>query len=128
MKIDDSAKKACRVVLDGIAQRRAQQQVLRGRRFLDDGQPEQALACCKKVPYACRDSWGAYELMARALMPGGHYWALLRLLHEQLRPRTYLEIGVHRGDSLALAGSETSAVGIDPAPAINVRIRSRARL
>jgi hypothetical protein len=41
---------------------------------------------------------------------------LLRHLHETLRPQLYLEIGVRRGRSLALARG--SAVGVDPAPEV----------
>ena len=38
----------------------------------------------------------------------------LAMLHEQLQPRGYLEIGVQHGTSLALA--KCPAIGIDPAP------------
>lgn len=40
-------------------------------------------------------------------------------LHEVLRPRGYLEIGVHTGDSLRLVHPGTPAIGIDPAPMVN---------
>lgn len=40
-------------------------------------------------------------------------------LHELLRPRGYLEIGVHTGDSLRLVIPGTPAIGIDPAPQVN---------
>ncbi len=38
---------------------------------------------------------------------------LLKRLHEQLRPRTYLEIGVSTGSSMTL--SRTRSIGVDPA-------------
>ena len=41
-----------------------------------------------------------------------HKHQLLQGLHEQLRPRTYFEIGVRKGKSLAL--SRTVSVGVDP--------------
>ena len=46
------------------------------------------------------------------------YYGLLRRAHEVLQPRRYLEIGVHRGHSLALVQPETHAVGIDPEPKV----------
>lgn len=48
----------------------------------------------------------------------GTYYGLLRLAHEILKPQRYLEIGVHRGHSLALVRPETRAVGVDPAPMV----------
>jgi hypothetical protein len=42
------------------------------------------------------------------------YHQLLKLIHEHLRPRTYVEIGVARGASFAQAPAETLKVGIDP--------------
>jgi methyltransferase family protein len=47
--------------------------------------------------------------------PPSHYEAL-DFIHIHLMPRTYVEIGVNRGRSLALALPGTRAVGIDPKP------------
>jgi hypothetical protein len=58
----------------------------------------------------------------------GHYFDLIRRLHVTLRPRTYLEVGVHTGKSLELVGPETTIIGIDPTPAIRTRINDSARL
>ncbi len=44
------------------------------------------------------------------------YYDLLRRIHQYLRPRTYLEIGVHEGHSLALVEPGTRTVGVDPEP------------
>jgi hypothetical protein len=44
------------------------------------------------------------------------YFALLERLHERLRPRTYVEIGVHIGRSLGRVPRETTSIGIDPEP------------
>lgn len=56
------------------------------------------------------------------------YVDLLDLLHESLRPRTYVEIGVGWGRSLALAHSETTSVGIDPRPKLRTVIPVRTRI
>lgn len=49
----------------------------------------------------------------------GTYLALLRAMHRHARPRTYLEIGVADGASLALATRSTKVIGIDPRPRID---------
>lgn len=45
-------------------------------------------------------------------LAGEHYITTLQRLHEALRPRTYLEIGVLQGDSLKLA--RCASIAIDP--------------
>jgi hypothetical protein len=111
-----------------MAKWRAQRWVRRGRRFIDSGETEQALVCCREALSVCRDSYSACCLMSEALMPGDSCKTLLCHLHEYLRPRTYLEIGVAKGSSLALAGPETKVVGIDPAPDIRARTASQVKL
>ena len=46
------------------------------------------------------------------------YFALLERLHERLRPRTYVEIGVHLGRSLGRVLPDTRSIGIDPEPIV----------
>jgi hypothetical protein len=58
----------------------------------------------------------------------GHYFELLGRIHQELWPRTYLEIGMHTGKSLELAGPETAVIGIDPVPSIRTRINHTAQL
>ena len=41
---------------------------------------------------------------------------VLSFIHQTVRPRVYVEIGVANGESLCLALPETKAIGIDPAP------------
>ncbi len=79
------------------------------------GRREQALELCREA-VAQADYSRAYVLMARLSMPGEDYLHLLGRIHRHLRPRTYLEIGVARGDSLEKVLPSTVAIGIDPQP------------
>ncbi len=56
-----------------------------------------------------------------------HHGVLDRL-HGLLAPRTYLEIGVARGASLALARSQTMSVGVDPDPHVPDELARRCRI
>jgi Methyltransferase domain len=69
----------------------------------------------------------AQGLLATLYMPGPHYREVLARLHQLLRPKTYLEIGVDTGATLALAGQSELAVGVDPVNALRVRLASNAR-
>lgn len=59
---------------------------------------------------------GAYLLLSKLMYPGMDYYEVLALIHEHLQPRSYVEIGVDAGSSLALCKGATIAVGIDPEP------------
>lgn len=59
--------------------------------------------------------------------PPSHYEAL-DFVHVQLLPTTYVEIGVNRGRSLALALPGTQAVGIDPEPRLRHPISRSTRV
>jgi hypothetical protein len=48
--------------------------------------------------------------------PGPGYYQVLRWIHECLRPRTYVEIGIGEGGSVQLASEKTRVVAIDPSP------------
>ena len=56
----------------------------------------------------------ATDPAADASVPYPTYFHLLADVHRRLRPRTYLEVGVNEGHSLALAGGDTRIVGVDP--------------
>jgi hypothetical protein len=53
---------------------------------------------------------------------------VLRWLHEILKPKLYLEIGVETGLSLRLAGDHTDVVGIEPALQQQFELPRRSRL
>jgi hypothetical protein len=79
------------------------------------GRRRAAAALCRRA-LACCDYGRAHRLLAELELPGEDYLRVLARVHQELRPATYLEVGVARGDSLALAMPHTRALGIDPAP------------
>jgi hypothetical protein len=70
----------------------------------------------------------AYLGLTEVRMPGEGYLRWLERLHAALVPGTYLEIGVDRGASLARARPPTRAIGVDPEPAINAKLRTETRI
>jgi len=70
----------------------------------------------------------AHVLLAAIELPGPGYFSLLARIHAHLRPRTYVEIGVSRGESLRLAHADTDCIGIDPAPRPKTRPGPRQRI
>jgi hypothetical protein len=91
------------------------------------GRPQRALALCRRaVRYA--DYPRADALMARLTLPGEYYYQVLGRIHRYLRPATYLEIGVGRGESLAQVLPETEAIGVDPQPQMDSPASARQRL
>jgi hypothetical protein len=69
---------------------------------------------------------GALQSLATLMFPGPPYREVLRHIHDVLRPRTYLEIGVEHGTSLALAVHSEQVVGVDPVPRPPTRELPRA--
>jgi hypothetical protein len=57
---------------------------------------------------------GGHGMLAGLRFPGPSYRDVLQRLHEILQPRSYLEIGVETGATLALARGAERSVGIDP--------------
>ena len=68
------------------------------------------LAVLERFP----DFPGAQGALASVRLPGPPYRDVLRRLHELVRPRSYLEIGVETGATLAFAHAAERALGIDP--------------
>jgi hypothetical protein len=76
----------------------------------------------EKAAEYCRRSviLGAGEPAERLLsimeLTGDHYVDVVRRIHQLLKPRTYVEIGVFTGATLALCAEDTRAIGVDPEP------------
>jgi tetratricopeptide (TPR) repeat protein len=70
----------------------------------------------------------ARDLLAAMFLHGETYLDVLKRLHQHLKPRTYLEIGVELGRSLALVQPATRAIGIDPQPLLTYELPPNVRL
>jgi tetratricopeptide (TPR) repeat protein len=71
---------------------------------------------------------GGYPLLSQALMPGESYCDILGRFHALLAPRSYFEIGVARGATIALVGPSCVAVGVDPKPDIQGALAVTTRI
>lgn len=70
----------------------------------------------------------AHTLLSQIELPGDDYFTQMQRIHDCLRPRTYVEIGVFRGRSLRMAHAETFALGIDPEPQLDQPAGPRQRI
>lgn len=112
----------------GAAEKSAARWVARGKAHLSGGELRETIECCRRALSLCATLSSAYYLMAEAVMPGLVYQDVLKLFHESLPVKSYAEIGVRYGDSLALARPDARAVGIDPWPRIGKAISAQAKL
>src|SRR6267378_1827100 len=88
----------------------------------DLGANEAARECCETALALDPGLHPAHGFLASLNFPGPLYLEVIAMFHSHLRPRTYLEIGVETGQSIALARRETRAIGIDPEPKITERL------
>jgi len=75
-----------------------------------------ALEYCERALRIDPDFAEASDLKAHIILGGDGYTKVLARIFQQLRPRSYVEIGVFRGATLQLARPPTIAIGIDPEP------------
>jgi len=74
------------------------------------------------------DCLEAHLGLSEIRFPGSHYIELLRRLHKNVRPETYVEIGVATGISMAQALPTTRCIGIDPAPTLTVPAQGKPEI
>jgi len=92
------------------------------------GAIDAARECCETTLALAPGSDPALNLLAVLTFPGASYFDVLSMIHSHLRPRTYLEIGVADGQSIALARPETHAIGVDPEPKISRPLGPRTEI
>jgi hypothetical protein len=78
------------------------------------GRRQEAVLVLAGLVASLPDFPGALLTLASLVFPGPPYRDVLARLHGALRPRSYLEIGVEHGTSLALAVHSRQVVGVDP--------------
>lgn len=86
----------------------------RAQLLVQSGKSVEARAALRQLVGVTPDFPGALPLLAQLVLPGPPYREVLRRLHERLRPRTYLEIGVEHGATLQLAVHSELVCGVDP--------------
>jgi hypothetical protein len=91
------------------------------------GRTAEAQRLCRRALSFC-DYTKAYRLLSQLELPGEHYFKVLARVHEHVRPATYLEVGVSRGESLRLVRPETRALGIDPQPRVGFALGSHQQV
>ena len=83
------------------------------------GEVDAARAHCEEALRLSPDHSASQSLLSKIELPGPGYFDVLSLIHETVRPRTYFEVGVYRGESMMRARPDTRAVGVDPKPQIS---------
>jgi hypothetical protein len=118
--------------IDGTAQpaglrRRARYSFFGARLNLWLGREAAAQRLCRRALSFC-DYTKAYRMLAQLELPGEHYFKVLARVHAHVRPATYLEVGVSRGESLKLVQPETLALGIDPEPHLEFELGANQKV
>ncbi len=70
----------------------------------------------------------AHVLLSNMHLRGEFYLAVMQRIHAYLKPATYVEIGVFRGESLQIVRPETMVIGVDPAPQLEKPAGSNQRI
>lgn len=89
---------------------------------------EEGIACERRALELDPDLMLAHLVLAEMNLPGEHYYQVIAHIHEWLRPRLYIEIGIATGGSLALAAPPTISLGIDPTPRVKSAFQTDTRI
>jgi len=86
------------------------------------GDEQGAARRCEEIIARATDrdpGFNVMRLLSQLRLPGPSSADVLTSIHNWLRPRNYVEIGVASGDSIVLAAPGTRSIGIDPAPTVS---------
>jgi len=93
-----------------------------------DGERDRAAILCEQALQFDPLYRPAHELLYGLFLHGEKYSQVLRRIHEHLRPRTYVEIGVETGASIRFVQPGTRALGVDPEPKIKFELPPNVRI
>jgi hypothetical protein len=88
--------------------------VEKARMDIGSGASAAALQAAKHAVTLCPELTAGFWVLTDIMLPGEGYRALLQRFHDWLQPKSYIEIGVNVGASIALAKPPTVVIGIDP--------------
>jgi len=83
------------------------------------GQDQKAGECYQQALAVNPTAGKIHQGLARLHLRGPHYLEALSRIHANLRPASYIEIGIRKGTSFRLASPDIPAVGIDPNPLVD---------
>lgn len=92
------------------------------------GQHRRALHYAARARLLAPASPWPFTLIAQIRLGGEFYTDVLARIIDRVKPRTYVEIGVFKGDSLRLALPPTRAIGIDPAPRLSAPLAENQKV
>lgn len=92
------------------------------------GDAAQAMRTCERALEMRPDFVEVHSIMSEIELPGEVYTSVIRRLHDALRPRTYVEVGIFQGQTLALASPHTRVIGIDPEPQLRIEPHAGTRI
>ena len=92
------------------------------------GDRQVALEYCLRARRITPDLLDCCKLQAQIALGDENFFGVLQRILDHVRPRTYVEIGVFRGETLCLAKPPTLAIGIDPEPQLISAPEANARV
>ena len=95
---------------------------------LQAGDRPRAAEACERLRRVAPALHAADALQSVIRFEGENYFQVMLRIHEELKPRTYLEIGVSTGESLRLVRAPTRAIGVDPEPQLAAPLAPHQRV
>ncbi len=92
------------------------------------GRSADAVGACRALLETTPNYSPAHTLLSTIELPGEDYFRLLERVHLHLKPRTYVEIGVAKGESIRLVDPATRAFGVDPNPRLQFEVGPNVRI